>query len=152
MRTAVLFLCLLASMPVRSSAVEAGQVMYVGGTVAALNAGISGKLDTSSPTVLNFDSSKGKLAIPFESIDSYEYSQQVAHHLGVLPAIAVGLVKKRQHRHFFRIVWHDENKTQQVATFEVSKEMPRTLLAILQARAPQGCKPWPTAKCGVQPS
>ena len=150
MRTLVLFLCLLASMPVRSSAVEAGQVMYIGGTIVALNAGVSGKLDTRSPWALNFDSSAGKLAIPFERIDSYEYSQQVARHLGVLPAIAVGLVKKRQRRHFFRIVWHDENNTQQVAIFEVSKEMPHTLLAILQTRAPQGCKPWPAAKCAVQ--
>ena len=152
MRTLVLSLCLFASMSMRSSAVETGQVMYVGGTVVALNAGVSGKLDASSPTALRFDSSAGKLAIPFERIDSYEYSQQVAHHLGVLPAIAVGLVKKRQRRHFFRISWHDENSTQQVAIFEVSKEMPRTLLAILQARAPQGCKPGPTAKCGVQPN
>jgi hypothetical protein len=139
-------------MSTQASAGEAGQVLYVGGTVAALHAGASGKLDTSSPKTLSFDSSTHKLAIPFETIDSYEYSQQVAHHLGVLPAIAVGLVKHRQRRHFFRISWHDENNTQQVALFEVSKEMPRTLLAILQARAPKGCKPWPAAKCGVQPN
>lgn len=151
-RVFALFLCLLASLPVQTFALDAGQVVYVGGTVVALSAGISGRLDTNSPAAMNFDSSAGKLAIPFERIDSYEYSQQVAHHLGVLPAIAVGLVKHRQRRHFFRVSWHDENNTQQVAIFEVSKEMPSTLLAILQARAPQGCKPWPTAKCGVTPN
>lgn len=100
-----------------------------------------GKLDTTSQTALNFESPGGKLVIPFEEIDSYEYSQQVARHLGVLPAIAVGLVKRRQRRHFFRITYHDDSKTQQVAIFEVSKETPRSLLAVLQGRAPEGCKP-----------
>ena len=48
-------------------------------------------------------------------------AQQVARHLGVVPAIAVGLVKRWQRRHYFRITYHDESKTQQVAIFEVSK-------------------------------
>jgi len=74
--------------------------------------------------VLSFDYSGGKLIIPFEMIDSFEYSRQVARNLGVLPAIAVGLVKHRQRRHFFRISYHDESKAPQVAIFEVSKEMP----------------------------
>ena len=141
---------LLLLMPLATSAVEGGQVMYVGGTVGALTGGVSGRLDASSQSVLNFEYSGGKLAIPFEMIDSYEYSQRVARHLGVLPAIAVGLVKRRQRRHFFRISYHDDSKTSQVVIFEVSKEMPRTLLAILQERAPQGCKPPTSAKCAVQ--
>lgn len=141
---------LLLLMPLATSAVEGGQVMYVGGTVGTLTGGVSGRLDASSQRVLNFEYSGGKLAIPFEMIDSYEYSQRVARHLGVLPAIAVGLVKRRQRRHFFRISYHDDSKTSQVVIFEVSKEMPRTLLAILQERAPQGCKPPTSAKCGVQ--
>jgi hypothetical protein len=140
----------LLLMPLATSAVEGGQVMYVGGTVQTLTGGVSGRLDASSQRVLNFEYSGGKLAIPFEMIDSYEYSQRVARHLGVLPAIAVGLVKRRQRRHFFRISYHDDSKTSQVVIFEVSKEMPRTLLAILQERAPQGCKPPTSAKCGVQ--
>jgi hypothetical protein len=148
----ILGLFLLVLTPLTTSAVEGGQVMYVGGTVVTLKEGVSGKLDTSSQTVLNFDYSGGKLVIPFEMIDSYEYSQRVARHLGVLPAIAVGLVKRRQRRHFFRISYHDESKAPQVAIFEVSKEMPHTLLAILRVRAPQGCKPQANARCGVQPN
>ncbi len=146
----ILGLFLLVLTPLTTSAVERGQVMYVGGTVVTLKEGVSGKLDTRSQTVLNFDYSGGKLVIPFEMIDSYEYSQRAARHLGVLPAIAVGLVKRRQRRHFFRISYHDESKGPQVAIFEVSKEMPHTLLAILQVRAPQGCKPQTNARCCVQ--
>jgi hypothetical protein len=147
----ILGLCLLVLAPLATLAVEGGQVLYVGGTSVSVKEGVLGRLDTTSQTALNFDYSSGKLVIPFEMIDSYEYSQPVARHLGVLPAIAVGLVKRRQHKHFLRISYHDENKAPQVAVFEVSKEMPRTLLAILQARAPQGRRPRPKAACGVLP-
>jgi len=146
----IVALFLLSLTPLATPAVDDGQVMYVGGTAVALKEGVSGKLDATSPKVLSFDYSGGKLIIPFEMIDSFGYSRQVARHLGVLPAIAVGLVKHRQRKHFFRISYHDENKAPQVAIFEVSKEMPHVLLAILQARAPQGCKPQMNARCGVQ--
>jgi hypothetical protein len=138
-------------LPVPAPAVEGEQVMYVGGTVEILSKGLIGKLDVTSQTALKFESSGGKLLIPFEAIDSYEYFQEVARHLGVLPAIAVGRVKRRQRRHFFRITYHDDSKTQQVAIFEVSKEAPHTLMAILQGRAPQGCRPQVYGKCGVLP-
>jgi len=147
----ILGLCLLALAPLATSAVENSQVLYVGGTTGSVKEGVVGKLDTTSQTALSFEYSGGKIVIPFEMVDSYEYSQPVARRLGVLPAMAVGLVKRRQHKHFFRISYHNENQTPQVAVFEVSKEMPRTLLAILQARAPQGCKPKPNAVCGVLP-
>ena len=101
--------------PLVSFSVEGGQVMYVGGTVEALKEGVTGRLDTSSQTALSFDYSGGKLVIPYGLVDAYEYSQQVARHLGVLPAIAVGLIKGRQRKHFFRITYHDENKVTQVA-------------------------------------
>ena len=138
-------------LPVPARAVEGEQVMYVGGTVEILSKGAIGKLDVTSQTALKFECSGGKLLIPFEAIDSYEYSQEVARHLGVLPAIAVGLVKRRQRRHFFRITYRDESKTQQVAIFEVRKVTPRTLMAILQGRVPQGCRPQVSGKCGGLP-
>ena len=143
-------LCLLLLLALPAVAVEDGYVMYVGGTVTSLKEGDRGKLDTKSLTELVFDSSSGKLVIAFAKIDSYEHSQQVAHHLGVLPAVAVGLVKKRQRKHFIRIAYHDGDNTPQVAIFEVPKKMPLTLMAILQQRAPQGCKPQAYEKCRAQ--
>ena len=140
-------LCLLLTFSHPALAVDDGDVLYVGGTVPSLKAGSLGKFDTRSQAELIFVSSSATLVIPFASLDSYEYSQRVAHHLGVLPAIAVGLVKKRQRKHFLRIAYHDESKTPEVAIFEVPKNMPLTLLAILQERAPQGCKPQPYEKC-----
>jgi hypothetical protein len=132
-------LLLLSSLAAR--AVEDTQVEYIGGTVQTIPAGAVGHLDISSGTILSFQYAGGTLAIPYNTIRSYEYTQEVAHHLGVAPAIAVGLVKKRQRRHFFRISYQDQTNVAQVLVLEVSKQMPTTLLAVLQVRAPQGCKP-----------
>jgi hypothetical protein len=146
--------CLMLVISLPAGAVEDGQVMYAGGTVPSLHAGVFGHLDTTSETMLAFEYSGSKLVIPYAKIDSFEQSVDVARHLGVLPAMAVGLVRKRQRRHFFRISYHDENNVSQVAIFEVPKRMPRTLLAVLQVRAPQGCKSSPltpymsASRCG----
>ena len=140
-------LCLLLLLPLAAIAVENGQVMYVGGTVTTVKEGAIGKFITTSPTALTFESSGTQLVIPFGKIDSYESSQQLARHLGVFPAIATGLVRHRQKKHFLQIVFKGEDNTPQVVAFEVPKEMPSTLLAILQVRAPWGCKVVDAARC-----
>jgi hypothetical protein len=142
--------CLLLVISLPAAAVEDGQVMYAGGTILGMQAGVLGHLDATSETMLMFEYAGNKLAIPFAQIVSFEYSEKVARHLGVLPAIAVGLVKKRQRRHFFQISFHDESNSTQVAVFEVSKHMPQTLLAVLQNRSPQACQPSPKSKCDQQ--
>jgi len=134
----VLLLGLLTS--IAASAVENGNVMYAGGTVEGLKEGAIGKLDTKSLDALKFESGGTTLVIPYAKLDSYEYSNPVARHLGVLPAIAVGMVKKRQRRHFFRISFSDEHGDLRVAIFEVPKQMPPVLLAILAANAPGKCR------------
>jgi hypothetical protein len=133
--------CLLFALALPVAAVEDGQVMYAGGTAKALQAGVVGRLDTTSETVLSFEYSGTKLLISYADIQSFQYSTEVTHHLGVLPGIAVALLKKRERRHFFRISYRDADHAAQVAIFEVPKHMPRTLQAVLQARAPHTCKP-----------
>ena len=133
--------CLLFALTLPVAAVEDGQVMYAGGTAKTLQAGVVGRLDTTSETALSFDYSGTKLLIPYATIESFQYSTEVSHHLGVLPGIAVALLKKRERRHFFRISYRGADNVSQVAVFEVPKQMPRTLQAVLQTRAPQSCKP-----------
>ena len=137
--TAILFLVIL--IPMVSEAVEDDNVMYAGGTVTGLKEGSIGKLKTSSTRSLMFDSAGVSLVIQYAKIDSYEYTHPVARHLGVLPAMAVGMVKKRQRRHFFRISYRDEGGDLRVAIFQVPKQMPPVLLAILKTEAPHSCKP-----------
>jgi hypothetical protein len=130
-------LCLFLAFSISAYAVKGKQVVYAGGTAPGIIAGSVGTLNTTSDVALIFGSSAGTLQIPYGNIESFEYSREVARHLGVLPAIAVGLVKMRWHRHFFRISYRDQKGTIQVAVFEVSKQMPRTLRAVLQARVPR---------------
>lgn len=142
-KLATLFLCFVVALALvlPAEAVENGQVMYFGGTVPALASGLIGRLDTTSETSLTFEAANNKLVIPYAAITSYEYSTEVTHHLGVLGAAAVGLLKKRQRQHFFRISYLDAGNVPQVAVFEVPKHMPRTLRAVLDTRAPNKCKP-----------
>ena len=112
-------------------------VTYVGGTVPNIKSGTTGHFDTGQAAVLAFEYSGGKFAIPYEGIRSYEYTQEVARHLGVLPAIAVGLVRMRQHRHFITLSFHDESGGLQTTRFEVPKHMPETILSVLETKAPQ---------------
>ena len=137
-------------------AVEGDGVKYLGGTVPGVKTGVVGRFATASESALIFEHSGGKLAIPYDAIASYQYSQEVARHLGVLPMIAAGLFRVRQRRHFVRISYRDANHNSsqgsnrdssrdsnggasgvlQVAVFEVPKGMPRTLRPVLEARAP----------------
>lgn len=147
-----LLLCLPAA------AVSGGQVMYTGGTAPGLKAGMIGRLDTTSETALTYEYGGNKLEIPYGSIESFDYSCEVTRHLGVLPAIVVGLLRARQHRHFFRISYRDQNRgpngPPQVAVFEVPKQMPRTLKAVLEARrvvpdTPASSKSKPCQPCAA---
>ncbi|MGB8759963.1 MAG: hypothetical protein WCD01_03660, partial [Candidatus Sulfotelmatobacter sp.] len=91
-------LCLLLALAAPVFAVDDGQVMYAGGTVPGLPAGAVGRLDTTSEESLTFEYSGTQVLIPYSQIESFEYSTEVTRHLGVMPAIAVGLIKKPPHQ------------------------------------------------------
>lgn len=133
----------------RAFAVQGGQVKYAGGTVQGVDAGVVGRLDATDNSVFVFEYAGSKITIPYASIDSHEYTKEVARHLGILPAIAVALFKTRQYRHIFRISYRDPNGAAQVAVFEVPKGMQTVLRAVLDKRAPHTVKLPP---CGCVPS
>lgn len=85
--------CLLLTFSFPALAVEDGQVIYLGGSAPGVSAGVVGRLDTTSDKALVFEYSGNKLAIPYDSIQSFEYSKEVTRHLGVLPAIGSGCSK-----------------------------------------------------------
>ena len=127
-------------------ALKDGHAKYVGGTAPGLTAGTLGQLDTTAESALVFQYAGRKISIPYASIDSNEYSKELARHLGILPAIAVALLKTRQYRHYFRISYRDSNGTEQIVIFEVQKTTYRALQAVLDARAPHTAK-FPPCGC-----
>jgi hypothetical protein len=139
-RLLFLVLALAASVPAQAAPVEGTQVMYVGGSVAGLPAGTMGTLDTQRADVLVFQHAGGRLEIPYNSIQSFQYSQRLARRMGVLPTIAVGLVKRRQRRHFVEVAFRGAEGSAQAVVLEVSKEMAQPVTAVLVARSPKPCK------------
>jgi len=141
-------------------AVTTGEAEYLGGTVAGTANGTIGALDTTaaeklvfrykpSPTIAaSTAATSAEIEIPYASIQSFQYSTEVTYHIGVLPAIAVSLVKKRMRKHFFTISYTDLSKTTQVVVLEVPKDEPKVLLPILRARASQACGKVAANFCG----
>lgn len=119
--------------------VSGNEVAYVGGSISGLRPGDIGAFDLSSETDLVFGSDGKRVSIAYNKIRKIEYRKDVAVHLGVAPAIAVGLIKRRERRHFVTLTYTDETGIQQAAVFEVAKDKPRTLIPILAARAPRAC-------------
>jgi len=133
---ALAILIVMMSFAAPAFAVDAGQVAYVNGTVAAIAPGSIGVLDTSAPAQLAFKTGGSSLAIAYDKIQSVSYKTEVAHHLGVLAAIAVGLVRHRERKHLISITYMDEAGVTQTVLFEVSKEQPEFLVPMLRARVP----------------
>ncbi|HEY6338874.1 MAG TPA: hypothetical protein VIW68_10295 [Candidatus Sulfotelmatobacter sp.] len=144
-----LCLLLICALSLPALAMEDGQAKYVGGTLRGMNPGAIGRLDTTSDTGLTFQCAGNKLVIPYDAIQSFRSTEEVSRHLGALPAIVVGLIKARQHRHFFRIAYHDSNNVAQVVMLEVPKQMPQVLEAVLESRAP-GKWRRQSERCAVQ--
>ena len=137
--------CFLLLLSLSAFALDQGHARYVGGTVPRVTAGAVGRFDTTATKSLIFEQAGNKVEIPYGSIESYKYSKDVTRHLGVLPAIAIGLVKMRRHSHFFSISYRAEGGgPAQIVVFEVPTDMPRTLEAILHTRAPGTCACHPT--------
>jgi len=128
----VLALCFSAS----AFAASPIPAVYDRGSAGSIRAGAAGTLDVTSPTELVFHGTAyaDKLAIPYKSIDTFDYRRQVVHHLGVLPAIVVALFMPRLRNHYFTINYTDASNQKQVAVFEVSRQEPRLLLPLLRER------------------
>jgi hypothetical protein len=149
--TGFLMLVLGAELVTPAFAIETGQVAYTGGSLSVAQ-GTIGSFDLTSSTALAFKypvpgASANEVAIEYKNIRGYSYTSEVAYHLGVLPAIAVGLLKSRERRHFLTIRYVDAADVAQAAVFEVAKSDPPALLAVLRARASQACGS-PMLNCG----
>jgi hypothetical protein len=123
-----------------AQALEGNDARYVSGTATTIRPDAIGRVDLGLEQSLIFESSQGKLVIPYAAIRSFEYRPEVTHHLGVLPAIAVGLLKARQQRHLFRISYTDDHGANQSVILEVPKHMAVPLQMILTSRVPKTCR------------
>jgi hypothetical protein len=118
--------------------VDEGQAAYIGGTLVNIKNETMGKLDTTQEKALSFNYDGGRVTIPYDRIESWKYDEVLARHLGVILTVAVVMLKHRQRKHIFQIQFKDDAGVTQSAVFEVAKEQPRVVVAVLQARV-KGC-------------
>lgn len=131
--------CVLLMLSLPAFAIKNDEARYIGGTAANIRMGTVCRLNLASDESLIIESRGQRLAIPYADIDSFQYSKEAKWRFGVLPAIAIGLIRPWPRAHFFRITFHDQHKVPQVVVFEVPKTAPRALQAVLEARVPRSC-------------
>jgi phosphatidylglycerophosphate synthase len=123
-------------------------VTFTGGSVSSIPSDTAGTLQIDSPDKLIFQAASGnQIAIPYSAVESFYYRKELAHHLGVLPAIAVGLVSTRAHRRLITISYLDEAHAKQIVVLELPNGAPEILLPVLRSRTPF-CQTQPRAFCG----
>ena len=131
-------------------ALEQGEATYAIGTVRAVKMGSTGTVDMTSATELVFHSTAGQFAIPYAQVISYNWRDELKRPLGILPTIALALVIWPPKTYFVTVTWRGEHDAAEVATFEVSRLESRGLTSLLEARAPEACKPRSGQACGQQ--
>ena len=139
-------LAVLAPALAHASGVEGTDVLYVGGSIPQLHAGQHGRLNTTLTDALVFEHSGGTFAIPYASMQRFEYTVPLARRMGALATFAVVLVRYRQRRHVVELNFRDQSGANQAAVFEVSKEQAKPVVAVLTARVPR-----PATQGAVQP-
>ncbi len=127
-------LCLLLDLPVFAG-LGSNKTMYIGGTVTSIKDGTEGKSSTADEKIFTFQYPSGKLAIPYERINSLEYGQKAGRRVGVAIAVTPFAIFSKKRKHFLTVGYLDENDKQQAAVFELGKNIVRVTLATLEARS-----------------
>ena len=127
-------------MSVSAMAMDGPEVQYVNGTAPGVKEGSTGRLNTSLPKALEFEAGATGFSIPWDGVQTYKYCVENRFRLGVLPTIAVGILKARSKRHLVTIEWKDADGVAQLVTLETSRDDARGLIGMLRARSTQACK------------
>jgi hypothetical protein len=126
------------------------KAMYIGGSVADFKGAkdpIEGQFSTSDNDRLMFlYGNKGlqNFAIPYARFIDIEYGQKAGRRVGAAVATAIllspvglFLLFSKKRKHFVTIGYKDTEEKDQVAVFELGKDIVRTTLAILETRSGQ---------------
>ncbi len=125
----------LASFVAPSTAADAGcRAEYVGGTLAQFGSRVSGRIHTSDPEVLVFETRNVALEVPYERINLLEYGQQVGRRYLLALAISPLMLLSKSRKHFLTVAYKDEEGQQQALVFQIDKGGVRAVLASIEAR------------------
>jgi len=145
-----LVICLVLNAPVMAG-LDSKKAAYHGGTVkdknfAGAKAAVEGILNTGDEKELKFEytwDKTGKVyTIPYNQIIDIEYGQKAGRRVGaalatgiLLSPVGLFLLFSKKRKHFVTIGYKDDEGKEQVAVFELGKDIVRTTLPILEARS-----------------
>lgn len=131
--------------------VGATKAAYMGGSTKekdfpGLKKEVEGTLNTGDETALKFSyklkNQPGEYSIPYNKIIDIEYGQKAGRRVGaavgttlLLGPIGLLLLMSKKRKHYVTIGYKDENEKDQVAVFELGKDIIRTTLPILESRS-----------------
>jgi hypothetical protein len=107
---------------------------YVGGTIAVIENGKSGAIESSDERYFAFYAKGAQLRVPYDRIDLIEYGQKVNRRLLEAIVISPMFLLSRSRKHFLTVGYRDENGKQQALVFRVDKNDIRATLVSLEAR------------------
>jgi len=131
------------------SAVDGRKAAYMGGTHPAYSGAkdpIEGVLNTGLEEALvltpeKIDYAGQELRIPYNKMIDLEYGQKAGRRVGLAAGLAVislvGVVAlfSKKRRHYLTIGYYDDSGKEQVAVFELGKDIVRTGLTIIETRS-----------------
>lgn len=137
-RVVLALMCLILVLNISVFAgVGSKNTMFVGGTVATIEAGAEGKSSTADESEFVFTYKKQKLAIPYSKVNGLEYGQKAGRRVAVAIFVSPIALFSKKRKHFLTVNYLDENDKQQAVVFELGKEVVRVTLASLEARTGQ---------------
>lgn len=147
-------LCLIMSLLLPTMAMAglgSNKAAYQGGTTKdqdfpGAKKAVEGYLNTGDQNDLRFEYSMNRqrkvYSIPYKQFIDIEYGQKAGRRVGAAIATAVLLTPvglfmlfSKKRKHFVTIGYNDADGKEQVAVFELGKDIVRTTLPILEARS-----------------
>ena len=148
-RTSTVLVLFLLCQSVAFAGIGSKKAAYMGGTMAAFKESkkvIEGTLDTSNNDELRFiykmNKTEQSAVIPYSSVIDLEYGQKAGRRVGMAvgttillgPLGLLSLLSKKR-KHYLTIGFKDSEGKDQVAVFELGKDIVRTTLAIVEKRS-----------------
>lgn len=149
-RTAAILLILTIGLQSTLGAIDGDKAAYFGGTFSGFTGAkdpIEGTLDTTNPAALVLTAQdkpyKGMaITIPYASIVDLEYGQKAGRRVGaaigttaLLGPIGLVTLFSKKRKHFLTVGYKDAEGMDQVAVFELGKDIVRTTLPIIEKRS-----------------
>lgn len=135
-RTVIAALVIAATAAVTLHAVGSDKAQYVGGTITTVQEKAETRLTLTSETEFIFDAGKkGRVAIPYAGITEIEYGQKAGRRVGAAVLVNPLMLFSKGRKHFFTITFTDADNKDQVAVFELGKNIFRQSIKIVEVRS-----------------